>query len=240
MTGAILDTLMNLFILCGLELALSVDNLLFLNILVNKLPRKHHQTARISGLTLAWISRLMLLAFAGYLVRLNQPLWFWNDRPISIHHLFLGFGGLFLLFKAMQEIYQELNPSHHKESRQHKQGSKFWPIVGQIAVMDMVFSLDSVLTAVGLSNQFWIMALAISVSILSLMLISKHMANWMRRNPRIKILALCFLMIIGILLIADGFSYHIPRAYLYVLIVIAILIECFNHFKRRLKKRFQR
>jgi predicted tellurium resistance membrane protein TerC len=168
-------------------------------------------------------------------MRLQTPLFVWHQIPVSVRTLFLGFGGLFLITKATQEIHQDLEHLTEKSKRSSTKNKRFWHVVVQIAVMDVIFSLDSVLTAVGLTTLYWVMALAITLSIIILMGLSEIIDRFMRDRPTIKMLALCFLIIIGILLIADGLSYHIPRGYLYFAMAFSLTVELLNNLRKHRK-----
>ena len=228
---------MTLLMLTLLELALCVDNLIFLTILVERLPKSNRARARYWGLSMAWIMRLLLLTFAMFLTQLQTPLFMWNHIPVSVNALFLGFGGLFLIAKATQAIHKELDHGKEKPPSASKKNHMFWSVIAQIAVMDVIFSLDSVLTAVGLTTVFWVMALAITISVIILMWLSGLIVRFINSYPTIKMLALCFLIFIGILMIADVLSYHVPRAYLYFAMTISLLIELLNNLRHHRKGR---
>ena len=234
---SVLNCLVTLIMLTLLELALCVDNLIFLTILVEKLPESNRARARYWGLSMAWITRLLLLAFAVFLTQLQTPLFVLHHIPVSINTMFLGFGGLFLIAKATQAIHKELEYFKGKPQRPSKKNNLFWSVIAQIAVMDVIFSLDSVLTAVGLTTIFWVMALAITISIIILMWLSGLIVRFINSYPTIKMLALCFLIFIGILMIADGLSYHVPRAYLYFAMTFSLLIEFLNNLRNHRKER---
>lgn len=231
MTGYF-DILVTLFMLTLLELVLCVDNLIFLAILVNKLPKSHQQRARFWGLSMAWITRLILLGLAVYLARIKTAIWTIEGIPISIRALFLALGGIFLIIKSAQEIHDDLEERALKRQHAVRTRFSFWSIVIQIALMDIVFSLDSVLTAVGLTPLFWVMALAITLSVIVIMSLSRVITEFIQLHPALKMLALCFLLAVGILLLADGFSFHIPRIYLYVAMAFALGVEVLNIAKR--------
>ncbi len=227
-----MDMGLTLLTLTALEIILGVDNLVFLSILTEKLPQGLRRKARYWGLSFAWMSRLFLLAFALVLVSLNETLFEIRGYSFSIHTLFLIIGGFFLIAKATQEIHIEVDPQELSPKDLKKKYS-FWGVVLQVALMDIVFSTDSVLTAIGLTNEFWIMALAISIAIIVMLYSSTAIAEFISRYPTIKMLALCFLLLIGTLLIADGFSFHVPREYLYTVMIFSLGVEGLNHLKRR-------
>ncbi|PJD94299.1 MAG: hypothetical protein CK424_00290 [Legionella sp.] len=227
-----MDIGLTLLTLTALEIILGVDNLVFLSILTEKLPQGLRRKARYWGLSFAWVSRLFLLAFALVLVRLNTPLFAIHGFSFSVHTLFLISGGFFLIAKATQEIHMEVEPQELSSKTLKKQYS-FWGVVLQVALMDIVFSIDSILTAIGLTTEFWIMAVAISIAILVMIYSSTAISEFISRHPTIKMLALCFLLLIGTLLIADGFSFHVPREYLYAVMIFSLGVEGLNHLKRR-------
>lgn len=230
-----IDVAVAIVTLTSLEIILCVDNVIFLTILTDKLSQKDRLKARYWGLTFAWVARLFLLSFAVYLVRLNEPLFVWNDIIFSVRTLFLGFGGFFLMAKATQEIHNDVEKPKTKKISSKRKYS-FWPVVMQVGLMDVVFSLDSVLTAVGLTNELWIMATAITISILAMLYLSKTIADFIARHPSIKMLALCFLLFIGVLLVADGLSFHMPREYLYVAMAFSLTVESLNFLRKKRKR----
>lgn len=238
----LIDVAVTLSTLVILELILGVDNLIFLSILTEKLPSHDRKRARYWGLMFAWVTRLFLLAFAVVLVKLNDTLFVWNDTKFSVHTLFLLIGGFFLVAKAIQEIHLEMTPDSLQISAGKKRQS-FWQVVIQVGMMDVIFSIDSVMTAIGLTAEFWIMAVSISIAILGMIYLSATISKFIHAYPTVKMLALCFLLLIGTFLVADGFSFHIPREYLYVVLFFSLGIETLNilkikqHKKARLKKR---
>src|SRR3990167_9567556 len=228
-----LDIILSVLTLTVLEIILGIDNLVFLAILTEKLPAKNRQKARYLGLTFAWMTRLMLLASAIWIVHLNQPIISIDKFSFSFRDLFLLSGGVFLILKATQEISYELVEKQEKSSSKFSVNKTFQFVVLQIALMDIVFSLDSVLTAVGITNNFTVMAVAITIAILVMIYASKSVSNFIEKNPTIKMLALSFLMLIGTMLIADSFHFHIPRGYLYFAMLFSLSIEALNMIKRQ-------
>lgn len=228
----LIDVAITLSTLIVLEIILGVDNLIFLSILTEKLAPQNRKRARYWGLTFAWVARLFLLAFAVVLVKLNDTLFVWGQTKFSIHTLFLLIGGFFLIAKAIQEIHIEMIPQsgilHSAKMRQ-----SFWQVVLQVAMMDVVFSIDSVMTAIGLTTEFWIMAIAISCAIIAMLYLSAAITRFIQAYPTVKMLALCFLLLIGTFLVADGFSFHIPREYLYVVLIFSLTIETLNIYKKK-------
>lgn len=232
-----IDTAITLFTLIVLEIILGVDNLIFLSILTEKLVMSERKRARYWGLTFAWMTRLLLLAFAVILVRLNTTLFVLYNIKFSIHTLFLLLGGFFLIAKAVQEIHLEVMPHDEILTIRSKGRQSFWHVVFQVAIVDVVFSIDSVMTAIGLTTDFWIMAISISVAIIGMLYLSATISKFIRNYPSIKMLALAFLLLIGTFLVADGLSFHIPREYLYVVLIFSLSIETLNMIKMKKKNR---
>ncbi|GAB4222894.1 MAG: TerC family protein [Gammaproteobacteria bacterium] len=228
----ITDILLSFITLTILEVILGIDNLVFLAIISQKLPKHQQKRARQIGLTLAWVTRLMLLASAVWLSQLTQPLFHLLRIGVSGRDIFLLLGGLFLLAKATQEIHSELETDEPQRSVALK-GQQFSWVVTQIAVLDIIFSLDSVLTAIGLTQRFWLMALAITIAIIAMIFASEPLSNFVERHPSVKMLALSFLILIGMVLIADAFHFHIPRGYIYFAMGFSLTVECLNLIRRK-------
>jgi predicted tellurium resistance membrane protein TerC len=229
----IVDISLSILTLTILEIILGIDNLVFLSILTERLHLSERRRARYWGLTFAWVTRLMLLASAVWIVHLQEPVFKCYDFVFSFRDLFLLIGGVFLIFKATQEISFEIEGKYieNKDLKEDAPSLRF--VVFQVAVMDIVFSLDSVLTAVGLTENFFVMGIAITIAILVMIWSSQSVSAFIEKNPTIKMLALSFLMLIGIMLIADGLNFHIPRGYLYFAMLFALSIEALNMIKRR-------
>lgn len=225
---SVIEIVSSIVALVILEIVLGVDNLVFLSILTEKLPRDERKKARWWGLTFAWMTRLLLLASAVWIVKMTKPLFVFNGFAISFRDLFLIFGGLFLMMKATQEIHLEVGPGVEELRGQTKKSETFFMVVLQIGIMDVIFSLDSVLTAVGLVSEFWIMAFAITCAILVMIYAADTVSVFIERFPTIKMLALSFLILIGMVLIADGFSFHIPRGYIYFAMGFSLTVEGLN------------
>jgi predicted tellurium resistance membrane protein TerC len=231
------DIGLSILTLTVLEIILGIDNLVFLAILTEKLPVKDRRKARYWGLSFAWVTRLMLLASAIWIVHLNNPILDIADFSFSARDLFLLAGGSFLIMKATQEIGYELVEKNIKPKKSPSALKNFRMVVLQVAVMDVVFSLDSVLTAIGLTNNFIVMGIAITIAILVMIYASNSVGVFIEKNPTIKMLALCFLMLIGTMLIADSFHFHIPRGYLYFAMLFSLSIEGLNMIKRNRQRR---
>ncbi|RLM26831.1 hypothetical protein BIY29_04240 [Brenneria alni] len=220
-----------LLTLVVLEIVLGIDNLVFIAILADKLPPRQRDKARIIGLSLALLMRLGLLSLISWMVTLTRPLFHVGDFSFSGRDLILLFGGVFLLFKATMELHERLENKSHDDSgpRVH---ANFWAVVAQIVVLDAVFSLDAVITAVGMVNHLGIMMTAVIIAMGVMLLASKPLTNFVNAHPTVVVLCLSFLLMIGLSLVAEGFGFHIPKGYLYAAIGFSILIELFNQIAR--------
>lgn len=221
-----------LLTLVVLEIVLGIDNLVFIAILADKLPPKQRDKARLIGLSLALIMRLALLSVISWMVTLTKPLFTVMDFTFSGRDLIMLVGGLFLLFKATTELHERL------ENRQHDDGhgkgyASFWVVVAQIVVLDAVFSLDAVITAVGMVNHLPVMMAAVVIAMAVMLLASKPLTRFVNEHPTVVVLCLSFLLMIGLSLVAEGFGFHIPKGYLYAAIGFSIIIELFNQIARR-------
>jgi predicted tellurium resistance membrane protein TerC len=231
----IVDILLSLVTLTILEVILGVDNLVFLAIISQKLPKHQQKKARQLGLTLAWVTRVILLFSAVWITKLTTPLFSLFGLSFSGRDIFLMAGGVFLLAKATQEIHYEIDPKP-KKSLSAKAHS-FGMIVTQIALLDVVFSLDSVLTAIGLTQRFWLMAVAITIAIIVMIFASEPLSRFVEKYPTVKMLALSFLILIGMVLVADGLGTHVPRGYIYFAMGFSLGIEFLNMLKRKRDER---
>lgn len=221
-----------LLTLVVLEIVLGIDNLVFIAILADKLPPKLRDKARILGLSLALIMRLGLLSVISWMVTLTTPLFSVAEFSFSGRDLILLFGGVFLLFKATMELHERLEGHSHQDEG-NRGYAKFWAVVVQIVILDAVFSLDAVITAVGMVNDLPVMMTAVVIAMAVMLLASKPLTNFVNAHPTIVVLCLSFLLMIGLSLIAEGFGLHIPKGYLYAAIGFSILIELFNQIARR-------
>lgn len=234
-----LDLVLSLLALIALEIILGIDNLVFLSILVEKLPKHQRKRARRWGLSLAWITRLILLAAAFFIVHLTKPIISWQNFHFSFRDLFLLVGGAFLIIKATQEIHAEVSLDDQLIEDKSVIAPRFKAIVIQVALMDIVFSIDSVITAIGLTNQFFVMATAITSAILVMLYASEPVGIFIEKHPSIKMLALSFLILIGTVLLADGFGFYVPRGMIYFAMGFSLSVELLNLMKhsRREKRR---
>ncbi|KMN20116.1 TerC family protein [Pseudomonas weihenstephanensis] len=227
---------LGLLTLIVLELVLGIDNLVFIAILADKLPPEQRDRARVIGLSLALLMRLGLLASISWMVTLTEPLFEVFDKVFSGRDLIMLFGGLFLLFKATMELHERLE-GHVAERTSNTTYAMFWPIVAQIVVLDAVFSLDAVITAVGMVEHLSVMMIAVVFSIGLMMLASKPLTRFVNSHPTVIMLCLGFLMMIGFSLTAEGLGFHIPKGYLYAAIGFSIVIELFNQIARARRKK---
>lgn len=228
-----------LLTLIVLEIVLGIDNLVFIAILADKLPPEQRDKARIIGLSLALVMRLALLSVISWLVTLTQPLIHIANQPFSGRDLILLFGGLFLVYKAVTELHEKIEGGPHIQSSQSVAYAGFAAVVAQIVVLDAVFSLDSVITAIGMVDNIYVMMAAVTIAVAVMLVASKPLTVFVNQHPTVVILCLSFLLLIGVSLIAEGVGFHIPKAYIYSGIAVAILIEAFNQFSQRNIKKHQ-
>jgi predicted tellurium resistance membrane protein TerC len=215
-----------------LEIVLGIDNIIFISILVGRLPHEQRKSARIGGLAFAMVTRVALLFSIVWLTRLVKPWFHVGPQPVSGRDVILFLGGLFLLAKSVLEIHHALEGA--SEQRKARVFSSFVMTILQIGIIDIVFSLDSVFTAVGLANDLPVMIAAVIVSILVMMVVSGAISAFVDRHPTIKILALSFLILIGVALIAEGAHFEIPKGYLYFAMAFSVTVEMINIRLRRL------
>jgi len=219
-----------------LEVVLGIDNLVFIAILADKLPPHQRDKARLLGLSLALFMRLGLLASIAWIVGLTAPVFEVAGKPFSWRDIILVGGGLFLLIKATKEIHERLegDAAHGTSGPAH---AAFWVVIAQIIALDAVFSLDSIITAVGMVDELWVMVTAVIVAMGIMIAASKPLTTFVGKHPTVIILCLSFLLLIGCSLIAEGFGFHIPKGYLYAAIGFSILIEMFNQMSSRNRRK---
>lgn len=218
-----------------LEIVLGIDNIIFLSIVTNKLPKEQQPKARFIGLALALIGRLALLFSLAWMTRLIQPIFHIGEFGVSWRDLVLFFGGAFLIYKATVEMHNELEGG--EEAQTNVKAATFSSVIFQIMVIDMVFSLDSVITAIGIAEHIPIMVIAILIAIVVMLVAAGPVARFVDRHPTVKMLALAFLLLVGVALVADGLHFHIPRAYLYFAIGFSISVEALNLWAARSRQR---
>ncbi|MBY0546895.1 MAG: TerC family protein [Candidatus Obscuribacterales bacterium] len=220
------DTWAALLSLTVMEIVLGIDNIIFISILASRLPEHQRQKARVIGLGLAMITRIALLCSLAWVMSLTKPLFLIAEHGISGRDLLLLLGGVFLVGKATKEIHNRIEDD--EDELQTKAYSSFAGTLVQIAILDIVFSLDSVITAVGMVDQIWVMIVAVIVSILIMMIFATPVSNFIHKYPTVKMLALSFLLLIGVVLIAEGFGQHISKAYIYAAMAFSIFVEILN------------
>ncbi|HXE82966.1 MAG TPA: TerC family protein [Gemmatimonadales bacterium] len=217
---------LGLLTLTTLEIVLGIDNIIFISILAGKLPAEQQGRARRVGLLGAMVTRIGLLAALAWIIKLTAPLFSVFGRDVSGRDLILLAGGLFLLFKSTREIHEALEG---EEGRDNPRGrASFAGVVGQIAILDIVFSLDSVITAVGMARHLEVMIAAVVLAVGVMMFASAPISDFVHRHPTVKMLALSFLLIIGISLVADGLGQHIHKGYIYFAMGFSVFVEALN------------
>lgn len=212
--------------LTALEIVLGIDNIIFISILVARLPAGQRNSARLAGLGLAMGMRIALLLSLAWVMHLTAPLFSILTEEISGRDIILIGGGLFLLAKSTFEIHNSLEGA--EEHAQGSQAASFGGVLIQIAMLDIVFSLDSVITAIGMANDIPVMVIAIIIAILVMMIASRSIGEFIDSHPTIKILALSFLVLIGVMLIAEGLDFHIPKGYIYFAMAFSVGVEMLN------------
>jgi predicted tellurium resistance membrane protein TerC len=217
--------------LTALEIVLGIDNIIFLSILVGRLPEAQRDRARFQGLALAMLTRIGLLLSLAWMMRLTTPFVSVVGQDISGRDLILLLGGLFLLWKSAQEIWDSLEGAEGETAI--RPASSYWMVLGQIAIIDIVFSLDSVITAVGLAEHLWVMVTAIVLAIGVMMFAARPIGEFVEEHPTVKMLALSFLVLVGVALVAEGTGHEMPKGYLYFAMAFSFLVEMLNLRLRR-------
>jgi predicted tellurium resistance membrane protein TerC len=220
-----------------LEIILGIDNLIFIAILADKLPPYRRDRARVTGLILALLMRLGLLASISWVMSLTPPLFTVFALEISWRDLILVLGGVFLLIKGTIEIHDRLEVGPHEQAHSVAH-ARFWPVVAQIVVLDAVFSLDSVITAIGMVDEIYVTMAAVVIAMIVMIVASKPLTRFVNAHPSLIILCLGFLLMVGFVLVADGLGYHIPKGYLYAAIGFSVVIEVFNQVALRNRRRW--
>lgn len=215
-----------LLTLLALEIVLGIDNVVFISILAGKLPESQRQRAVYTGLILAMVTRVLLLFSISWLVGLTAPLFSVLGLEISGRDLILLAGGLFLIYKAVGEIHDKLEGEEGHESA--RVAASFGAVIGQILILDIVFSLDSVITAVGMADDIAVMVIAVVVAIVIMLASANPIVAFVERHPTVKMLALSFLILIGVSLVAEGLHQHIPKGYIYFSMAFAVIVEFLN------------
>ena len=227
-----------LLTLVVMEIVLGIDNLIFISILTNKLPKEIQAKARRIGISMALILRLGLLSTVAYIVQLTEPVLELFGHWFSYKDMILIAGGLFLLWKATKEIHHSVDPVEQEEEKASaKVSMSFAAAIGQILMLDLVFSIDSIVTAVGMTEHLPIMIIAVVSAVIVMLLAAEPLAKFINDNPTVVMLALGFLIMIGMTLIAEGFGAHVPKGYIYAAMAFSAAIEGLNMLSRRAKQR---
>jgi predicted tellurium resistance membrane protein TerC len=227
------QTYISLITLTGLEIVLGVDNILFISIVSNLLPPNQRTQARRLGLGLALFGRLALLFSLGFVLSLKEPLLTAFGHGFSGRDLVLGLGGLFLIYKSTQEIFWALEGTEHGERKVRV--VSFRSAIFQIVMLDIVFSLDSIITAIGLVDQVAIMAVAVVISVIIMLLFSQYISEFLDRHPSMKMLGLAFLFLVAVMLVAESLGTHVPKPYIYFALGFSLAVEVVNIRVRKLK-----
>ncbi|CAD0266809.1 TerC family protein [Pseudomonas veronii] len=221
-----------------MEIVLGIDNLIFISILTNKLPEQHRAKARRIGISMALVLRLGLLSTIAFIVQLTTPVFEILGQAFSWKDMILIAGGLFLVWKATTEIHQSMDPEpEEKASSGNVVSIGFAAAIGQILMLDLVFSIDSIITAVGMTEHLPIMIVAVVTSVIVMLVAAEPLAKFIHDNPTVVMLALGFLIMIGMTLIAEGFGAHVPKGYVYAAMAFSAAIECLNIARRNRHKR---
>ena len=229
------EMLASLLTLTALEIVLGIDNLVFISIMSNRLPVEQQSSARRTGLALAVITRLLLLASIAWLAGVTTPLFSVFDHPVSLRDLILMGGGMFLLAKGTTEIHATVEGV--EEEMRHVKAASFVSVIIQIMILDIVFSLDSVITAVGMANQLSVMAAAIIIAVAVMLFAADPLSRFIHEHVSVKMLALSFLILVGAVLVADGMGFHVPKGYLYFAIAFSVGVEALNLTATRRRRR---
>lgn len=219
-----IDALIPLISLIALEVILGIDNIIFISILADKLPESQRNKLRFWGIGLAMAMRLALLGFISWILKLDKTLFSLFEIDFTGKGIILILGGLFLIYKSTKEIYHKTEIANSHEAELPKKGS-FRKLLGEVIILDLVFSVDSIITAVGMVDELWVMYTAVIVTVIIMLFAAKPISEFISKHPSFKVLALCFLMMIGVSLIAEGFQFEIPKGYIYFSMAFAFLVD---------------
>ena len=221
------EIVVSLLTLIALEVILGIDNVIFISILASKLPENQQKKARRYGLIMAMVLRLALLGLVTLIMKLDNDLFTLFNQGISAKDLILIMGGLFLLYKSSAEIYHKMEGEQGNQTKNIK-AATFAQVILQILIMDMVFSIDSIITAIGMVKEVWIMYVAVIVSVLIMLVAAEPISNFVNKHPAFKMLALSFLLLIGFALVSEGFGIEIPKGYIYFSMAFSMLVSIFQ------------
>lgn len=218
------EDIISLVTLVGLEIILGIDNIIFISILSDKLPEEQRNKLRYWGIGLAMVLRLCLLGFISWILKLDQTLFRLFEIDFSGKGIILIMGGLFLIYKSTKEIYYKAETEHDLNYPKPKNLS-FGRLLADVIILDLVFSVDSIITAVGMVKELWVMYAAVIITVLIILVASKPISDFIKKHPSFKILALCFLIMIGVSLLAEGLQFKIPKGYIYFSMAFAFLVD---------------
>jgi predicted tellurium resistance membrane protein TerC len=216
--------IVSLLTLIALEVVLGIDNIIFISILAGKLPPEQQKKARLWGIGLAMVMRLGLLAAISYIMKLDKELFQLFGNSISGKDLILILGGLFLLYKSSKEIYHKMEGENEDTEKKIK-AVTFGSVLAQILLLDLVFSVDSIITAVGLVSEVWVMYVAVVVTVIIMLVAAAPISNFVNKHPAFKVLALAFLLLIGFTLLIEGFDFHVPKGYVYFAMAFSFFVD---------------
>ena len=218
------DAIIPLLSLIALEVILGIDNIIFISVLADKLPENQRNKLRLWGIGLAMVMRLILLAFISWILKLDKTLFTVFNTSFSGKGIILILGGLFLIYKSTKEIYHKTELTENNTTKT-PQKNTFKRLLTEVVILDLVFSIDSIITAVGMVQELWVMYTAVIITVVIMLFASKPISEFIRKHPSFKILALCFLMMIGVSLIAEGFHFEIPKGYIYFSMAFSFLVD---------------
>jgi predicted tellurium resistance membrane protein TerC len=231
-----IGAILSFFTLTIMEIVLGIDNIIFISILTDRIEPEHRRKVRILGLSLALVVRLVLLAFLNKISHAEKALFTIGEHAFAFKHLVFFAGGIFLLYKSTSEIHSSIQGEDEAHGGKKKKKISVTAAITQIILLDLVFSFDSILTAVGLSGEMLIMSLAVFISMLVMLFASKDISKFINNNPSVKVLALSFLMTIGVMLVAESFHQEIPKGYIYYSLAFSLVVEFINLRAKKKKK----
>jgi predicted tellurium resistance membrane protein TerC len=220
------ETYISLITLTFLEIVLGIDNIIFISIITDRLPEENQKRIRTIGLLLALVMRIILLSLITVIIQLKEPLFTISEFEFSVRDLILVAGGLFLLAKSVSEIHEKIEGGH--EQKTSKKANSVTSVILQIIVLDIVFSFDSILTAVGLSNHLTIMITAVIIAMIVMIYFVEMISRFIKKHPTLQVLALSFLILIGFMLVIDGFHFEVPKGYIYFALFFSVMVEFIN------------
>ncbi len=228
------ETYISLITLTFLEIVLGIDNIIFISIITDRIPEENQKKIRRIGLSLALVMRIILLSLITWIIQLKEPLFSVLHQDVSVRDLILFAGGVFLLAKSVGEIHEKMEGEHHRKVKINKHS--FTYIIFQILMLDIVFSFDSILTAIGLSKQLPIMITAVVVAMVVMIYFVEMISRFIKKHPTFQVLALSFLLLIGFMLILDSFHFDIPKGYIYFALFFSVMVEIVNIRIRKKEK----